>query len=298
MEWGYKWGTWCTELHQSRRSTLQANINFWNTESSQSTSTFEQPTCRSERRYLCQRRWIPNTTKLPAAFNAEGSSGNKKRLKAWLQISLEGTFTSLAYELENVQPKPQNFKRGAGCKISRRMNKHSPERPSMAMSTLNDQSFKSKDAHQDPTRRDSGRFSNPRRNKLSLTVNTTDPFLQYCPCRQLPFQPTFYSGPTTLSTVQWTKTNKWIGNNWSRLSITAGISFLILNNECDLNLTQHQINNMAPYQHVPVIELFTISSEPSRPRKLYTKTQTIINLVAFCFLIFQSLFLSVPLSNV
>jgi hypothetical protein len=48
------------------------------------------------------------------------------------------------------------------------MNKRSSKRPSTATSTPNDQSFKNKDAHQDPTQRDSGRFSNPKRNKLSL----------------------------------------------------------------------------------------------------------------------------------
>jgi hypothetical protein len=48
------------------------------------------------------------------------------------------------------------------------MNKRSSRRPSKPTSTPNDLSFKNKDAHQDQTRRDSGRFSNPRRNKLSL----------------------------------------------------------------------------------------------------------------------------------
>jgi hypothetical protein len=63
---------------------------------------------------------------------------------------------------------PQNFKRRAGCKISTWMNKRSSKRPSTATSTPNDQSFKNKDAHQDPTCRDSGCFSNPKINKLSL----------------------------------------------------------------------------------------------------------------------------------
>jgi hypothetical protein len=86
---------------------------------------------------------------------------------------------------------------------------------------------------------------------------------------------------------------KSIRNNWSRLSITAGISLLILSDECDLNLTEHQIYYLAYYQMVPVIELFDISSEPNQPRKLYTKTQTIIKLVAFCILIFLSIIVSV-----
>ena len=93
MEWGYKWRTWYTKLYQSRRSPHSAFINFGKSKPSQSTSTFEQPTCGSERRPLCQRRWIPNTPKLAAASNAEGSNRNKKRLTAWLQINLEGTFT-------------------------------------------------------------------------------------------------------------------------------------------------------------------------------------------------------------
>jgi hypothetical protein len=62
---------------------------------------------------------------------------------------------------------PRNSKRRAKYKISTRMNKPSSKRPSTATSTPNDQSFKNKDAHQDPTRRDSGGFSNPRRKKLS-----------------------------------------------------------------------------------------------------------------------------------
>jgi hypothetical protein len=56
---------------------------------------------------------------------------------------------------------------------------------------------------------------------------------------------------------------KCIGNNWSGLSITARISLLILNNECDFNLTEHQINNMASFQPVLVIKLFAISSVPN-----------------------------------
>jgi hypothetical protein len=79
------------------------------------------------------------------------------------------------------------------------------------------------------------------------------------------------------------------GNNWSGLSITAGISLLILSNECNLNLTEHQINYQAYYQPIPVIELLSIVSVPTRTRKFYTKTQTIIKLVACCILLFLSL---------
>ncbi len=94
MEWGYKWRTWYTEPYQSRRSPLPANINFWKSQPSQSTSTFEQPTGGSKQRPLCRRRWIPNTAKLTAATKAKGSNrNNKERLTAWLQINLEGTFT-------------------------------------------------------------------------------------------------------------------------------------------------------------------------------------------------------------
>jgi hypothetical protein len=50
------------------------------------------------------------------------------------------------------------------------------------------------------------------------------------------------------------------GNNWSGLSITAGISLLILSDKCNLNLTEHQINCQAYYQPIPVIELLSISS--------------------------------------
>ncbi len=63
---------------------------------------------------------------------------------------------------------PRNFKRRAECKTSTRTNKRSSRKPSTATSTQNDLSFRNKDAHQDQTRRDSERFSNPRRNKLSL----------------------------------------------------------------------------------------------------------------------------------
>jgi hypothetical protein len=79
------------------------------------------------------------------------------------------------------------------------------------------------------------------------------------------------------------------GNNWSGLSITAGISLLILSDECNLNLTENQINYQAYYQPTPVIEILSISSEYNRTRKYYTKTQTIIELVAFCILIFLSI---------
>ncbi len=84
-----------------------------------------------------------------------------------------------------------------------------------------------------------------------------------------------------------------IRNNWSGLSITAGISLLILSNECDLILTQHQISYMAYHQYVPVIKILDISSVPNQPRKFFTKTQTIIKLVAFCILIFLSIIVSV-----
>jgi hypothetical protein len=84
-----------------------------------------------------------------------------------------------------------------------------------------------------------------------------------------------------------------IGKIWSGITITAGISFLTLHSECDLNLTEHHINNMAPYQPIPVIELFSIPSVNNRPRKFYTKTQTIIELVTFCILIFLSIIVSV-----
>jgi hypothetical protein len=61
-----------------------------------------------------------------------------------------------------------NFKRQAECKISTGMSKHYSKRPYTAKSTPNNLSFKNKDAHQDPNRRDSGRFTNPKRSKLSL----------------------------------------------------------------------------------------------------------------------------------
>jgi hypothetical protein len=53
------------------------------------------------------------------------------------------------------------------------------------------------------------RFLQPKKKKTfsDETVYTTDPFLQYCPCRQLPLQPTFHSGPTTLGSVQGTRIN-------------------------------------------------------------------------------------------
>ncbi len=47
------------------------------------------------------------------------------------------------------------FMKPAGCKISTQMNKHFSRRPSTATSTPNYQSFKNKDAHTDPTQRDS-----------------------------------------------------------------------------------------------------------------------------------------------
>jgi hypothetical protein len=79
------------------------------------------------------------------------------------------------------------------------------------------------------------------------------------------------------------------GNNWSGLSITAGISLLTLSDKCNLNLTEHQINYQAYYQSTPVIKILSISSVYNRTRKYYTKTQTIIELVAFCILIFLSI---------
>jgi hypothetical protein len=78
------------------------------------------------------------------------------------------------------------------------------------------------------------------------------------------------------------------GNNWSGLTITAGISILFFSDECNLNLTEHQINNQAHYQSTPVIELLPISSVYNRTRKYYTKTQTIIELVACSILLFLS----------
>jgi hypothetical protein len=56
---------------------------------------------------------------------------------------------------------------------------------------------------------------------------------------------------------------QFTGNTWSGLSITAGISVLILSNECNLNLTEHQINHQAYYQPTPVIKLLSIVSVPS-----------------------------------
>ena len=79
------------------------------------------------------------------------------------------------------------------------------------------------------------------------------------------------------------------GNNWSGLTITAGISILFFSNECNLNLTEHQINYQAYYQSTPVIEILPISSVYNRTRKYYTKTQTIIELVACSILLFLSL---------
>jgi hypothetical protein len=87
-----------------------------------------------------------------------------------------------------------------------------------------------------------------------------------------------------------------IGNKWSGLSITAGISLLILSDECNLNLTEHQINYQAYYQPTPVIKILSISSVYNRTGNYYPKTQTIIKLVAFLILFFYQLFLlSVPL---
>jgi hypothetical protein len=79
------------------------------------------------------------------------------------------------------------------------------------------------------------------------------------------------------------------GNNWSGLTITAGISILTVSNECNLNLTEHQINYQAYYQSNPVIEIIPISSVYNRTRNYYTKTQTIIELVACSILLFLSI---------
>ena len=79
------------------------------------------------------------------------------------------------------------------------------------------------------------------------------------------------------------------GNNWSGLTITAGISILFFSDECNLNLTEHQINYQAYYQSTPVIEILPISSVYNRTRKYYTKTQTIIELVACSILFFLSI---------
>ena len=78
------------------------------------------------------------------------------------------------------------------------------------------------------------------------------------------------------------------GNNWSGLTITAGISILTVSDECNLNLTEHQITSQAYYQSTPVIEILPISSVYNRTRKYYIKTQTIIELVACSILLFLS----------
>ncbi len=83
------------------------------------------------------------------------------------------------------------------------------------------------------------------------------------------------------------------GNNWSRFSIPAGISFHTLDNECDLNLKEHQINYQAYYQPPPVIKLFAISSVSNQLRKSSIKTQTIIQLVAFCILSFLAIIVTI-----
>ena len=78
------------------------------------------------------------------------------------------------------------------------------------------------------------------------------------------------------------------GNNWSGLTITAGISILTVSDECNLNLTEHQITSQAYYQSTPVIEILPISSVYNRTRNYYIKTQTIIELVACSILLFLS----------
>ncbi len=251
MEWGYKWRTWYTELNQSCRSPLPANINFWKSEPSQSTSTFEQPTCGSKRRPLCRRRWIPNTTEFAAASNAEGSDGNEERLKAWLQINL--TTREIPWLWIG-----QGATRTGGREILRgQPNARSQHRQTSVLP---------EDLHL-------CQFSISHPIELLYQLQS-DQYLLFSADHQ-------------------SQVYKCIGNNWSRLSITAGISLLILSNKCDLNLTEYQIYYLAYYQPVPVIKLIFISSVPSRPRKFYPKTQTIIELVAFCILIFLSIIVSV-----
>ncbi len=91
------------------------------------------------------------------------------------------------------------------------------------------------------------------------------------------------------------------------IHLTSGFWQMMLSPECrkyHLNdnwgqsvwiecFAKNQINYLAYYQPVPVIKLFAISSVPNRLRKFYTKTQTIIKLVAFCILIFLSIIVSV-----
>jgi hypothetical protein len=78
------------------------------------------------------------------------------------------------------------------------------------------------------------------------------------------------------------------GNNWSGLTITAGISILTVSDECNLNLTEHQITSQAYYQSTPVIEILPISSVYNRTRNYYIKTQNIIELVTCSILLFLS----------
>jgi hypothetical protein len=49
-------------------------------------------------------------------------------------------------------------------------------------------------------------------------------------------------------------------NTWSRISITAGISFVNLKHECQLNLNEHVIKHQALTKFVPEIELLKIST--------------------------------------
>jgi len=49
-------------------------------------------------------------------------------------------------------------------------------------------------------------------------------------------------------------------NTWSRISITAGISFVNLKHECQLNLNEHVIKHQALTKFVPEIELLKISN--------------------------------------
>jgi hypothetical protein len=88
------------------------------------------------------------------------------------------------------------------------------------------------------------------------------------------------------------------GNNWSGLTITAGISILTVSDECNLNLTEHQINYQASYQSNPVIEILPISSVYNRTRNYYIKTQTIIELVACSILLFLSFIAANPIAPI
>ena len=49
-------------------------------------------------------------------------------------------------------------------------------------------------------------------------------------------------------------------NTWSRISITAGISFVNLKHECQLNLNEHVIKHQALTKFVPEIDILKIST--------------------------------------